>query len=259
MKVLKRNDILIIDSNLKEEIPKWSEKASYEKDDEVLFDKYIYKALSQNVGTKTSDETKWEKMRVSNEWACFDYYLNTVSKAQSRFDLSFHCSHVQAIYIHGLKTRYLKIEVLDANTGEVLEDVEYDFLEVGVRSWLEYFFGAWQKDIRARNIYYELKILARSYVIRIRAWGVDEIECGSIICGELKHLALSLYDKNSISMIDFSKVMTDEDGNTQLTRGNFKRTNAFEMLVEDEDLDYVAYELTQLRGEACVFVISDYY
>ena len=99
----------------------------------------------------------------------------------------------------------------------------------------------------------------RTRVFRVRAWGLDEIELGSIICGQLKELATTLYNKNSISMIDYSKVTTDEDGNTQLVQGNYKRTNAFEVLVDDKDLDYVAHELAQLRGQACVFVISDYF
>ena len=149
--------------------------------------------------------------------------------------------------------------MLDIITSEILESVEYNFFGNSVVSWSEYFFGSWQNDTRARNVYYECKTLSRSTCFRVRAWGLDKIELGSIICGELKNLALTLYDKNSISMIDFSKVTTDEDGNTQLVRGNFKRTNAFEMLVDDKDLDFVAYELAQLRGEACVFVISDYY
>lgn len=257
MKVLKRGNIIIIDSNLNDNIATFDESANYKKDDEVVFEKYIYKALKESVGIKPSDDEKsWQKVSVSNEWACFDYFLNTISKAKNELDISFKCVGAKAIYLHGLWAKYLKIELLNTS-GEVIESVEYTLNNNQTHSWSEYFFA--ERKNKAHNVYYEIKAMVRSPIFRIRAWGLDEIELGSIICGQLKELALTLYNKNSISMIDFSKVTTDEDGNTQLTKGNYKRTNAFEVLVEDKDLDYVVYELTQLRGEACVFIISDYY
>lgn len=113
-----------------------------------------------------------------------------------------------------------------------------------------------RKD-KAYDVFYECKSLSRSRIFRVRASGLDRVEIGSIIAGVAKSLATTLYAKNSISMIDFSKVSTDEEGNTQLEKGNFKRTNAFELLVDENELDFVMSELANLRGEACVFIIAD--
>lgn len=104
-----------------------------------------------------------------------------------------------------------------------------------------------------------LRKKSRNISFRIKAYGTPLVRIGSIICGDLRDLATTLYDNNSISMLDFSKIQTDEDGNTQLTKGNFKRTNAFNIIVQDSDLDRVSYELTELRGEAVVFVIANNY
>lgn len=259
MKILKRNDVVIIDSNLKEEIAEYDETKTYNKDEQVLFERYIYKALKQSVGVSpSSDVSAWQKEKVSNEYACFDYYLNTISKASNELDLTFRCFGARGIYLHGLRAKYLKIECLDMQNA-VLESKEFALWNSNTKSWGEYFFNDYSANDRAYNVFYECKTLSRGIIFRIRAWGLTQIELASIICGNIKELAMTLYDKNSISMIDFSKVNTDEEGNTQLVKGNYKRTNSFEMLVEDKELDYVAYELAQLRGEACVFIISDYY
>ena len=258
MKILKRGNIIVIDSNLNDDAPAFDESASYKIGDEVVFEKFIYKALKESTGIlPNADEKSWEKVSVSNEWACFDYYLNTVSKAKKELDITFKCIGAGGLYLHGLRARYLEIQLLEQASGEVVESRQYDLRGSDTRTWSEYFFSTHEE--RAYNVFYEPQHIMRTRVFRVRAWGLDEIELGSIICGQLKELATTLYNKNSISMIDYSKVTTDEDGNTQLVQGNYKRTNAFEVLVEDKDLDYVAHELAQLRGQACVFVISDYF
>lgn len=161
-----------------------------------------------------------------------------------------------AIYLNAVRAKRLIIECLDER-GNLLESFEREFFEDKVSSWSEYFFGDWVEKIKAHDVFYECKILSRSCIFRVRASGLDRVEIGSIIAGSIKELATTLYAKNSISMIDFSKVSTDEEGNTALVKGNFKRTNAFELLVDENELDFVMSELANLRGEACVFIIAD--
>lgn len=143
------------------------------------------------------------------------------------------------------------------NTSELFVYDEKGLFDESVSSWSEYFFGDWVEKDKAYDVFYECKSLSRSRIFRVRASGLDKVEIGSIIAGVAKSLATTLYAKNSISMIDFSKVSTDEEGNTQLEKGNFKRTNAFELLVDENELDFVMSELANLRGEACVFIIAD--
>ena len=78
---------------------------------------------------------------------------------------------------------------------------------------------------------------------------------------ELVRKSYRLLELNTITNKDslpFQLVWrANEDGNTALVKGNFKRTNAFELLVDENELDFVMSELTNLRGEACVFIIAD--
>ena len=249
MKVLKRSEFLIIDSNLEKGASEWKESKAYAENDECEFEKFIYKALKASTNIKpNTDDKSWQKLRVSNEWACFDYYLNTISSAQGEINLTFKAMSANAIYLNGVRAKRLIIECLDTS-GAVIERFEKGLFDESVSSWSEYFFGDWVEKDKAYDVFYECKSLSRSRIFRVRASGLDRVEIGSIIAGVAKSLATTLYAKNSISMIDFSKVSTDEEGNT--------RTNAFELLVDENELDFVMSELANLRGEACVFIIAD--
>lgn len=258
MKVLTRGDITIIESNLTESAPAFVLGAEYREGDKVHSDKYIYVALSDNVRKPLDDVLSWKKIGSSNEWACFDYYLNTQSEAKEEISLTFSCFGAKALYIAGLEAKFLKIEVLDARNAKVIEERNYKLYGQTIRSWSEYFFGNWGRKYK-HNIYYERTTFTRNVIFRVRAWGIENIKIGSIICGDLLDLALTLYADNSVSMLDFSKVQSDEEGRTQLTKGHFKRTNAFNVLVPDSEMDSVSYELAELRGTAVVFIIANNY
>lgn len=263
MKVLKHGAVTIAQSNLKDTQAAYDAQKKYSKDDECVFNKYIYKALSDELQgvAPDSDIKKWQKVSVSNEWACFDYFLNTISKANDEIDIVFHADGAKGIYLNNVLANTLLIEVLNTS-AEILERAEYKLFEINsdILSWKSYFFGAWRVENRPKSVFYECTTLSNQRIFRVRASRAGgEVQIGSIIVGDIKELETTLYADNSISMIDFSKVTTDEDGFTQLVKGNYKRTNAFKILVDNANLDYVAYELTQLRGEACVFVIATNY
>ena len=263
MKILRRGEIVVLESNLSEGVAAYDSAKAYAVGDEMLFEKYIYKALKAVQGTQpitdgSATDSNWQKLRVSNEWAAFDYFLNTVATGDDEITLTFNASG-RGLYLYNVLGRDLKIEVLDALGGNVVQTQEYALNSQNIDSWSEYFFGEWQQNIRPRNIYFESSHLSNIQIYRVTLTGGKGLEIGSIIGGPIKNLATSLYDDNSISMLDYSKVTTDEDGNTSLVRGNYKRTNSFKILVTDGEMDTVSYELSQLRGEACVFVISDYF
>lgn len=164
MRILKRNSVLIISSNLKADEPSFDIEKKYSANDECEFEKFIYKALKESSGIKPSEGlTAWQKLRVSNEWACFDYCLNTISSAQNEIDVSFKCVGANAIYLNGVRAKRLIIEYLDER-GNILESFEREFFEDKVSSWSEYFFGDWVEKTKAHDVFYECKKRTRSAI-----------------------------------------------------------------------------------------------
>lgn len=258
MKVLKRGEIVILESNLKDDTPLFDREKSYKKDDIVRDSKSKYKVRENVSGKELDNLAYFEWIGTSNEWAMFDYYLNTESRNQDCIDISFSCIGAMGVYICGIQAKMLDIEVIDNRTREIIEKQTYRLYGNAIASWSEYFFGDWSNKQKG-DVYYERKTYTRFVSFRVRAYGMKEVAISSIICGKLIDIAMTLYAKNSISMLDFSKVQSDEFGYTQLTKGNFKRTNTFEVLVEDKDMDRVSYLLSELRGEAVVFIIANYF
>lgn len=258
MKILQRDEIVIIDSNLHDDTPLFDISKQYKQGDVVRDSKSKYKAKTDVNNQNLDNAAYWEWIGTSNEWALFDFYLNTAATNKESIEVSFSCHGAMGIYIYGIRAKILDIEVLDTRIGEIIEKQTYRLYGNAIASWSEYFFGDWI-DKQKSSIYYERKTYTRFVTFRIKAYGLEDIEIGSIICGKLTDIAMTLYAKNSISMLDFSKIESDERGLTQLTKGNFKRTNSFEVLVEDKDMDRVSYFLKELRGEPVVFVIANYF
>ncbi|GAB0173746.1 hypothetical protein NHP164001_17670 [Helicobacter trogontum] len=258
MKVLKRNEIIILDSNLHDDTPLFDMEQSYKKGDIVRDSKSKYRAKEDTSKNELDNLAYWEWIGTSNYWAMFDFYLNTAARNKESIEVSFTCHGAMGIYIYGIKAKILDIEVIDNRTHEIIEKQIYRLYGNSISSWSEYFFGDWMGKLKS-DVYYERKTYTRFVTFRIKAYGLEDIEIGSIICGKINDIAMTLYAKNSISMLDFSKVESDELGYTQLTKGNFKRTNSFEVLVEDKDMDRVSYLLRELRGEPVVFVIANYF
>lgn len=258
MKILQRDEIIIIDSNLHDDTPLFNISKQYKQGDVVRDSKSIYKAKTDVNNQNLDNAAYWEWIGTSNEWALFDFYLNTTATNKESIEVSFSCHGAMGIYIYGIRAKILDIEVIDTRTGEIIEKQTYRLYGNAIASWSEYFFGDWMGKQKS-DVYYERKTYTRFVTFRIKAYGLEDIEIGSIICGKLTDIAMTLYAKNSISMLDFSKIESDELGYTQLTKGNYKKTNSFEVLVEDKDMDRVSFSLRELRGEPVVFVIANYF
>ena len=258
MKIIERGRLNIIASNLKENTAPFESGKSYKKGERVLFERYIYEAGDETSDTPDPIKGAWKRVGVSNEFAPFDFYLNTAGIVEKSLELSVHAFGARALFLGNLKAKHLSIEVLDSRTGALLEAKEYRLFGHSIASWSDYFFGSWRTKSR-HNVYYELSTLAREVTFKVHAWGLAKIELGMFYAGGLQELGTTLHDKNSLSILDFSRVKTDESGITELQKGAFKRTHAFNLLVQESQLDLLAYALAEARGEARVFVVSNYF
>ena len=125
MKVLKRGEIAIVKSNLKENTPLFIREQAYKKGDVVRFEKSLFEATNDTTRNEPSNTAYWKWVGTSNEWACFDYYLNTAAKAENSIELEFSCIGAMGLYINGIKARVLEIEVIDTRTGSVIEQCSF--------------------------------------------------------------------------------------------------------------------------------------
>ena len=255
MKILRRIDSIILDSNLEEKAPLFEKEKQYKKGEVVRSkDHMLYEALGDVSGTLLSESLSWKALGADNTMACFDFFLNTTSKREESLKISF--SGGGGLYLGNIKAKNARIEVYNNRTQELIERQDFKLIYRHTKSWRDYFYGEF---IYKKDLYYERSTLTKSVSFSItleNAGGVVEI--GSIFCGEEVEFGASLY-AGSISASDFSKIETDEDGYTSITKGHYKKLNEFSILIENERLDHLVNKLIGIRGEPVVFVIANAY
>lgn len=99
MKVLKRNEIIILESNLKDDTPLFDINKSYTKGDIVRDSKSKYRAKEDTSKNELDNLAYWEWIGTSNYWAMFDFYLNTAARNKESIEVSFTCHGAMGIYI----------------------------------------------------------------------------------------------------------------------------------------------------------------
>ena len=75
MKILQRDEIIIIDSNLHDDTPLFNISKQYKQGDVVRDSKSKYKAKTDVNNQNLDNAAYWEWIGTSNEWALFDFYL----------------------------------------------------------------------------------------------------------------------------------------------------------------------------------------
>ncbi|PAF46343.1 hypothetical protein BKH46_07690 [Helicobacter sp. 12S02634-8] len=258
MKIIKRSEIIIISSNLSDNTPMYDQTKTYAKGDVIANDHNRYKSLLDNNQEPLDKEAYWENLGATNDYAAFDFFLNTQAQREEKIEIVLSAKENNALYLANLWGERIEIAVIDIKSADVLESTEYRLFAEEIRDWREYFFGDWQER-RRKDVYFERSTLNRGAAYKITLFAPNDIaKIGHIVCGKARELGVSLY-KNSVSAIDFSKIQTDEQGNTSVTKGNYKKTNSFDVAIPNSQLDVCVNAFIELRGEPCVFVIAQSY
>ncbi|ANV98552.1 hypothetical protein BBW65_06980 [Helicobacter enhydrae] len=255
MKVLVKNETIIINSNLEESAPLWTQESGYKKGDVVVGeDHLLYEALNDVSGVALKDSLSWKCLGSDNTRACFDFFLNTTSKREESLKISF--SGGGGLYLGNIRAKSARVEVYNSRSQELIEQKDFKLIYRNTKSWKEYFFGEF---IFTKHLYYPRSTLTKSVAFTLTLENAGSIaEIGSIFCGNEVEFGTSLY-AGSISASDFSKIETDEDGYTSITKGHYKKLNEFSVLIENERLDHLVNKLIGIRGEPAVFIIANTY
>lgn len=269
MEILRRSKTVILDTNIRGLNPVYNPVKPVLKDALVDFGKNTYKALKDipandkapdPIDKDLKDSEKFTLMGADNVYACFDVFLNTRSVSDEDKSLRYRLSSSDfftGIYLGELDSKEVRIKIYDARTNALLESEKYSLYTNKLMSWSEYFFNTFAKNPTLSNIFYRRTTMTRSVVVEIEASGYKHNSIGQLFIGNANVIPLTLYSGNTIGMLDFSKVKTNEkSGATMLEVGNMKKQNSFKLLVELAYLNKAYELLANIRATPCVFVIA---
>ncbi|WP_281757710.1 hypothetical protein [Helicobacter suis] len=214
MRILLRSEIEIIESNLEDHTPFFDPDKTYQLGDIVRKGTSLFECTkATEEGAKPNFDTDFTFKCADNTTAAFDSAINTISEAEGYIKIRIKTKG--SIFLSNFECDYLRVSLLDSN---YLEKYTRGTYLSGGQYLLEN-SGAAAYDIYLEN--------APGKMAKI----------GVIFCGEFKNIGITEY-QGSLSIEDFSKITTDEEGRTSIKIGYTRKTYKSTILLPLKDLDW---------------------
>lgn len=192
----------------------------------------VYVALSAGVDATPPEDNlvKWLDAGPSNRWAAFDNYKSTASKASGTITMTLLPGVCTGMAFYGLVGSTLRVVLSDAVSATVYSDTTYsldDYL-TGDLMWEFYFGTPRQRDtLRIGDLY------PRNYKIDLTLTPASgQAAFGIIAIGDWSDLGPALYGFKA-QPVNYSRIKTDDYGNTTIVRGLVARNLSGETVVMD--------------------------
>lgn len=234
---LKISLIKNIQTNIqKDTTPLWEQK-QYAKNTDVCLDNNIYKALTKTNTKPSKDSLYWEHQGLKKELKIFDY--NKIEGAQKEGEIIYEFSvRCDSLFFFGLEATSLDIYI-DANHAHHINLLKPS------RSWSDYFFGT-KSTLKTAFVKTTPKMARYKIIIRGKA-GCNLI--APTLSRELGQSEVGL----RLSILDFSKKQTTQDGENLLRQGVSRTLADANVVIKAQDTDEIFILLNDLRGKAAIF------
>jgi len=218
----------------------------------------VYRSLvTGNLGNALTDDTKWQKIGYTNRWRMIDQYNSTVtSNANSIVHVFTPNQIAQGVYLAGVEGDEVTTVVQDRTSGVVYSETQSQIVSNSSSSFYRWIFS------RIRRKTFFISVMLPPYfdaivTIIIKKPG-GTAKCSMCVLGPLMDIGLSLYGL-AAEIKDYSTTKFDFDGtSTSVERGYAKRLSV-DVIVYNENLDYVYELLAGYRQKNVVYVGSVLY
>jgi hypothetical protein len=226
----------------------------------------MYQSLvAANVGNALTDTSKWAPLAstVVNRWRMFDQYNNTQTTNAEEIIVCVSPQAIsQGLYLGNVDASEVRLSVVDLTEGLVYQETQSLIVSNSGSSFYNWGF----KPIRRRS--YMVSVTSPPYAnalitIAIKKPGGTP-KCGVCAIGPLVDVGLSQYGIGR-EIKDYSTINFNFDGTTNLQKRNFAKRMDIDVVIDNEQIDYVIEALEGYRqkpvawigakelGSACLF------
>jgi len=258
MKIIEKYTIPEADltSNVSNAYSDWSSSTTYSTDDVVVHNKKVWKALSSSTDSEpANDNTNWEFISYSNVWRFSDEIVGTFTTNSDSIEMSIDnpATLCNGIAFLNVSANSITVIVTDTTDGEVYNHTEELTVSEDILSWYDYFFEPFSR--RTDVVFSDLPAYFGSGVtidISIDYPG-DNASVGELVLGNLTKIGETIYPLTT-RIIDYSRKVTDANGNFIIEEKPFKKMADFAVAVEAEKMNSVQNFLASIRTTPTVFV-----
>jgi hypothetical protein len=211
-------------------------------------------AVASNLGNALTDETKWTKIGYTNRWRAIDQYNNTVTSNPERIVYVFTPQQLaQGFYLGGLDADEVQVVVQDPVEGIVYNEVQSQQVSNSQSSYYRWMFSRIRRKTFAVSVM--LPPYANAIVTIIIKKPGGTAKCGMCVLGPLMDIGLAQYGLGA-EIKDYSTTKFEFDGTSTTTERGYSKRLSVDVIVENDNLDYVNELLINYRQKNVVYVGS---
>lgn len=124
----------------------------------------------------------------------------------------------------------------------------------GVSDWSQYFFN--EVEAPKNQAYLENIPGSGNSVVTLNFFGTSQVSVGQVIFGDLVQIGKTQYGAQA-GIIDYSRKVTDEFGNTSFVRRAFSKRLECQVFVDRKDVNRVQTLLSNLRATPVFWIATD--
>lgn len=224
----------------------WVSAASYTLGDQVIrtTTHKIYECIITHSGRTQlpeADPTYWAEVSPTNRWKPFDTYTSTQATATTSANWVLSPGFFNSVACYGLTGTSITALVKDGPGGATLFNETQSLYEESLGLY-EYLFG--EKKSRDRVLFDSIPIHPTAELTLTIAAGTGApVAIGIIVIGSLKALSESqnwggTQAGASVEPVTYSRITTDEFGNTSIVRRTSATGMRAEVVIPIEDANY---------------------
>lgn len=206
--------------------------------------------IDANLGNALTDSSKWLDRGAVNRLAMFDSVVGTVTEG-STIDVTVEAAAVcNGAAFFNLDAQQVQVTV--SNGSGTLYDQTVDLRSTyGVVDW----YSWTTQEVAYKSVLILTDLPPVSGVdVRAQITGGVTVSCGTMVLGKLRSLGSGPFYGAKGGIIDYSRKVTDDFGNTSLVERAFAKRLSFNSMIPNGDVDGVFDVLAQYRATPVVWI-----
>lgn len=203
--------------------------------------------------------TNWVKIAPTNQFACFDDKISSVTSRTNDITMVVSCSSVDSIALLNVVADNVSCTLSDAGfTQKYLGNVVFSGTRYMLGNpsfdWYGYFFYD-EDTVKTQALFLDISKV-NTGIITIRISSTATASAGNLVKGKAKYIGGTQYGASS-GIIDYSKKETNEFGDTVLTVRNYSKRLTAKVFLPNTIVNKVQQLLYSIRATPVLWLASD--
>lgn len=254
-------DAILTANSVAETVALYNAGTSYSIGDLVRSDTThrVYESLANaNLGNALTDASKWLDTGPTNPWAMFDNANSSQTSASDSISVTLapgsRVDHIGLLNMYAISVQVIATSTAD---GEVYNETYSLVSTSGITDWYEYFTAP--IDVETDKVITDIPALYTDLSIQVvLSYTSETVLLGALVLGLAKELGGTVYGATT-GIIDYSRKVTDDYGNTSITERGYANRGNFRIVCDNSNIVSIQRKLAEYRAVPALYVGSDDY